>query len=76
MRVPSALMWKRQPRAKVLRRWWLRHRQHWLAQSVAPPVAWGMTWSVSAQPTRWPQVGKRQVRSRVCTNACCLAEGS
>ncbi|MGY1686153.1 hypothetical protein ACI8AK_11240 [Geodermatophilus sp. SYSU D00867] len=48
MRVPSALMWKRQPRAKVFRRWWLRHRQHWLAQSVAPPVAWGTTWSVSA----------------------------
>src|SRR3712207_8432992 len=34
---PSADIRNRQPRAKVFRRWWLRHRQHRLAQSVAPP---------------------------------------
>ncbi len=74
-RTPSGVVSKRQPRAKVLRRWWLRHRQHRLAQSVGPPAAWGTTWSASAQPTPWPQVGERQVRSRVCTNACWAAVG-
>ena len=35
-RVPSASMTNCQPRAKVFSRWWLRHRQHRLVQSVSP----------------------------------------
>ncbi len=41
-----------------------------MAQSVAPSPACGRTWSRSAQPTRCPQLGKRQARSRLVTKAC------
>src|SRR4028118_801788 len=57
VRIPSGVIRKRQPRAWVLRRWWVRHRQHRLVQSVGPPRACGVTWSAAAGPTRWPRVG-------------------
>ena len=74
--VPSSLMVNDQPRAKVFSRWWLRHRQQRFSQAVAPLQACGMTWSRSAQPTRCPQLGNRQVRSRVFTQIRCASLGS
>jgi hypothetical protein len=70
-------MTKAQPRARVLSRWWERHRQHRLAQSVAPPWACGMTWSRSAQPTRCPQLENRHDSSRGSdgTTRACPTQG-
>ncbi len=74
-RVPSSSMRKRQPRAWVLSRCSLRHRQHRSAQSLGPPAACGRTWSRSAQPARCPQLENRQARSRVATKTCWAAVG-
>ena len=64
LNVPSAVMANRQPRAKVLSRWWLRHRQQRFWQLVGPPSACGTTWSRSVQATELRQPGCLQVRSR------------
>ncbi|MCF6737741.1 hypothetical protein E9565_21755, partial [Blastococcus sp. KM273129] len=63
---PSGRRVKAHPRAKVLMRWCRRQRQQRFQQSVGPPWAWAVAWSMSQRAARRRQPGMRQWRSRTC----------
>ncbi|MCW2578605.1 MAG: hypothetical protein JWR82_206, partial [Blastococcus sp.] len=72
---PSVSSSKCHPRAKVLIRWCRRQRQQRFQQSVGPPSAWAMPWSMSQRPGARRQPGMRHVRSRTRTKRACAALG-